>query len=408
METQPRNLPGDLPTITTGRNTRSKTSENGKDNALLPIPTDLVFEIFSRLPVKSIAICRCVSKIWDSLLRRQCFTELFLSRSCARPPRLLLVYQEGGELFFSSAPQPDVNASDPVVTATHHSKLSIDAYVPGGAFEISGLEHGLVGLSNNWLTWNRNFPSHLICNPSTGQLLPLTKVNTRGVMWTSVFGFDPIDEQVKVLSMSGGGYGLTNQVMTSGTGTTLSWRMINCGSLLSYYPHVGGRCINGVLYSTAFEVSTKTRMLVCFDVRSEKLSFMKDEKFFFERTMVNYNGKLGLLRFEEGVSGDESSKSVSMWVLEDIGKEEWSEHVYVLPALWKDIVGSAKLSFVGMTSRDEIVMQSKGFPPRPFHLFYFDTVSNTIVRVEIQGMDHVSEFNKIHIFLDHVENVKLM
>ncbi|XP_020866668.1 F-box protein At1g31080-like isoform X2 [Arabidopsis lyrata subsp. lyrata] len=53
------------------------------------IPIDLILEILSRLPSKSIARFRCLSKLWGSMLRQPYFTELFLTRSSARP-RLLI------------------------------------------------------------------------------------------------------------------------------------------------------------------------------------------------------------------------------------------------------------------------------------------------------------------------------
>lgn len=154
-------------------------------------------------------------------------------------------------------------------------------------------------------------------------------------------------------------------------------------------------------------MTTESHLLVCFDVRSEKFTFIEVEKFLFEGTMVNYSGKLGLLRFGEAVSAGESSTSVNLWVLEDIGKQEWSEHTYELPVCWKDIVGTAPLMFVGMTGTNEIVMQSVAYPPRPFFLIYFNVERNTVVRVAIQGMDR-SEYVAVDIFLDHVENAKLV
>ncbi|KAL0701068.1 hypothetical protein Bca4012_057190 [Brassica carinata] len=63
------------------RSTRALTSvENSKT-----IPIDLFIEILLRLPAKSIARCRCVSKSWAYILRRTCFTELFLT-SLNGPP----------------------------------------------------------------------------------------------------------------------------------------------------------------------------------------------------------------------------------------------------------------------------------------------------------------------------------
>ena len=250
------------------------TSENGRDNSL-PFPIDLVFEIFWKLPLKSIAICRCVSKTWSSVLSRQDFTELFLSRSRTLP-KLFLAYQKGGEFFFFSAPQPqspDENSSS--VVATYHMKFSFHAYLPG-LFELSGLDQGLVGLTSRWIGKGRVPSVHVpvICNPSTGQSLPLPRVKTKRVKSRSLFGYDPIDKHVKVLSMSvsqGSVLPVAEeyQVVTLGTGK-LSQRMINCGRELRYWPHIRGRCINGILYYPSVDMSTESHVLVCFDVRSEK------------------------------------------------------------------------------------------------------------------------------------------
>ncbi|KAJ4903420.1 F-box protein DOR [Raphanus sativus] len=393
------------------RNERSKTLENGRDHSL-PIPIDLVFEIFSRLPVKSIAICRCVSKTWSSILRRQDFTELFLSRSCALP-KLLLACQKDGDLFFFSAPQPqNLDENPSPVVASCYMKLSLDAYFRNGAFEISGLDQGLMGLTHQWIGEKRKYSVPVICNPSTGQLLPLTRVKTRRVKSRNLFGYDPIDKQFKVLSVSEVGYGPTNmkyeehQVITLQRGK-LSQRLFNTDRVLHHLEYSKERCINGVLYYKTIEFSTNTHILVCFDVRSEKLNYIKVKKFLTKGTMVNYNGKLGLLLSGVYDSIIESSTSVNLWVLEDIEKQDWSEHTYVLPPSWKDIVGRKMLGFVGMTQTNEIVMRSERGPRSPFHLFYFNTKKNTVVRVEIQGIDE-PEYTRVHIFLDHVENVTLM
>ncbi|CAA7049564.1 unnamed protein product [Microthlaspi erraticum] len=122
-------------------NKRPNTLENGRENSL-PIPIDLMIDVFSWLPVKAIGRCRCVSKVWASILRRPDFTELFLTRSCARP-KILFACQKGGDLFFFSAPHPqnpDENSSHHV-TANYHMKFSFD-----GSFGICGLFPGLVGV----------------------------------------------------------------------------------------------------------------------------------------------------------------------------------------------------------------------------------------------------------------------
>ncbi|XP_009121375.1 F-box protein At5g65850 [Brassica rapa] len=114
----------------------------------------------------------------------------------------------------------------------------------------------------------------------------------------------------------------------------------------------------------------------------------------------NHEGNLGL------ISG--KSSRFKLWVLEDVEKQEWSERVYVLPAEWKNIVGEQYvLKFVGLSRTNEIVLSS-WYSVKPFFLFYFSPERNTVVRVEIEGVDmDGSKFAVLQPFLDHVEDVKL-
>jgi hypothetical protein len=97
---------------------------------------------------------------------------------------------------------------------------------------------------------------------------------------------------------------------------------------------------------------------------------------------------------------------VELWVLEDLKKQEWSKHKYVLPALWKKLVRRACLGFVGVTRTNEIVMFTK-YPTSPFYLFYYNLERKTVVRVEVQGMEMFEKY-QVQMFLDHVEDIKLM
>ncbi|ESQ30944.1 hypothetical protein EUTSA_v10011954mg, partial [Eutrema salsugineum] len=124
--------------------------------------------------------CRCVSKFWASLLYRRDFTELFLTRSCARP-QMLISCDDIGELFFFSTPQAP-NSS--LVAANFHMKFPFIVR----SSEILGPVHGFV------------LP--MMYNPSTGQSLSLPNVKTRSVLVKSFLGFDPIDVQFKLLSMT--------------------------------------------------------------------------------------------------------------------------------------------------------------------------------------------------------------
>ena len=71
-------------------------------------------------------------------------------------------------------------------------------------------------------------------------------------------------------------------------------------------------------------------MILCFDVRSEKFSFInKDEDmlpkpfgFSGPSTLFNYKEKLGIYR--------QVGQNLVLWVLEDAGNHKWSKHSYVL------------------------------------------------------------------------------
>ena len=139
---------------------------NGRENSK-PLPIDLVMEILSRLPVKSIGRCLCVSKLWASILRLPYFSTLFTTRSSVRP-HMLLSYGEKGQVLFFSSPQlknPNENAS---LTANYLSRVPYG----GSSCHINDPVHGMVCLT---YIDKETSKEHIICNPSTGQTLNLTQ-----------------------------------------------------------------------------------------------------------------------------------------------------------------------------------------------------------------------------------------
>ena len=386
------------------RSTRSPLSNGNSET----IPTDLIIEILLRLPPKSIAKCRWASKLWDSILRRADFTELFITRSRARP-QLLLSCVENEELFLSSIPQ-EVQNQD-VVTANYHTRFPC-----GRSSKIIGPVRGLVCLTH-LRKYKKTAP--VICNPSTGQSLPLPNVKTRSILVNSFLGFDPVGKQFKILSMTTRDYlnCEEHQVLTLGTEKKMSWRKIQC-SISHYFRHINhGICINGVVYYVAgLNGPPMANGIVCFDVRSEKFKVInrgEEMALWSQSTLVNYKGTLGALLTEgfTQVTGD--TKCFQLWVLGDAEKHEWSKHISIcLPLLWKNIVANATLFFVGVTGTDEIVLSPHyvsylSEEPYCFHVYYYNIESNAIRRVEIQGMDAFRHCEIRHS-LNHVEDVKLL
>ncbi|KAL9859214.1 putative F-box domain-containing protein [Arabidopsis thaliana] len=250
------------------RNSQSSVSTYVRET----LHIDLIIEIVSRLPLDSIAICRCVSKQWASILQRPDFAESFLRKSLSRP-RLLFTFRSG-------------------------SKCKRVSY---GLF------------------WKLDITS--------------PKVGTGNVILKCFFGYDPIRKQFKVLCWTnfyrqGRTSNEQYQVLTLGTGELL-WRKIEC--LFPHEPHKdkNGICINGVLYYIAWlknRCYDGTEIIVCFDVRSEKFSFIEIEiKEVNGSILLEYKGKLGVLMWSV------YSYSAELWVLDDTKNVKWSKYKFVLP-----------------------------------------------------------------------------
>ncbi|CAN6834265.1 unnamed protein product [Brassica oleracea] len=378
---------------------------------MINVPDDLAMEIFSRLPSKAMARCRCACKLWSSVLRSQDFTELFLTKSCARP-QLLFVREDYsvGEFVFISSPQPENPEENSYVVATNHL-----ARFPrsNGFYGCTCTRDGFFcyGDNRNLKGLQRPVRVPVISNPSTGQSLTLPRWNSKkkyGV--ESYLGYDPIEKEFKVLSMnksrvSEGWISVEHKVLTLGT-KKLSWRLVEC-----CIPHRSSSkwiCISGVLYYAASAAgSSENSMVVCFDLRSEEFSSVKFGKAMPDSTtLVNYDGKLGLLMSGDSHDVSGARTSFELWVVRDAAKHEWFNHIYVLPPSWEDVVAAETMCIAGMVGVNEIVLPP-WFQRLPYYVIYFNVERKTITKVGIQGLEafHGGSF---HTYLNYVENVKLL
>ncbi|XP_023638930.1 F-box protein At3g47030-like [Capsella rubella] len=217
------------------------------------IPIDLLISVFSRLPVKSIGRCRCVSKQWSYILRRRDFTDLYLKTSSTRPC-LLFNLKVNGKCLFLSAPQDQISSS--VLVADRRMSFPTEDASCGVSRPVCGL---VCSLDMN--------PS--ICNTSTGQCitLPKMKIASGGGTVNVYFGYEPVRKLFKVLRKSKDDY----RVMTLGRGE-LSWRIVE--SSVAHSSLSNGICINGFMYYIAVRNDPrclKPIMLVCFDMSLENV-----------------------------------------------------------------------------------------------------------------------------------------
>ncbi|KAF3559649.1 hypothetical protein F2Q69_00017691 [Brassica cretica] len=151
--------------------------------------------------------------------------------------------------------------------------------------------------------------------------------------WKAILDMTPLLKSSRYCLLRDDGKEL--HVLTLGT-NRLSWRAVECCT-----PHCSSGkwiCISGVLYYIATESgpSSGESMVVCFDLRSEKFSSVTllggfNKALPHSTTMINYNGRLGLLTSSENSGyASRSCKSFKLWVLRDAATLEWSKRVYVL------------------------------------------------------------------------------
>ncbi|CAA7036786.1 unnamed protein product [Microthlaspi erraticum] len=378
------------------------------------MPIDLILEILSRATAKSVARFRLASKFCASIVRRPDFTELFLTRSSARP-RLLFAIKGDRKWSFYSSPQLArvelrSNSSSLVVAADYQVKL------PGYTHsEICDPVSGLIYLPDVHMENKNVITVPVAYNPSTGQYgsCPQRRIMTRNYYYfRDLLGYDPVDKNFKVLSYDNGKK--EYHILTLGARKE-SWRKIE---FPDHHGHLSeGICINGVLYYLAevygySPVPSVSRVsIACFDVRSEKIRFLDASMFktsscIWPYKLINYKGELGVSGLGWHCLNPDGKHTIEfkLWVLKDVKKISWSKSVFLARPEGEF---SNCLAVVGATATGEIVF-SMSYVSKPFYVFYFSPERNTTERVEIRGFEAFENPCKVHTFVDHVEDFKFI
>ncbi|CAA7031865.1 unnamed protein product [Microthlaspi erraticum] len=356
-------------------------------------PLDLTRDILSRLPEKSTARFRCVSKLWSSIITDPNFITLLETR---RPrPTLLLCLKKDDELFAFSVPQHTQNSN-----TTYSSSLPIDIYhtkLPGEYSYLSPTEsvHGLICFQES------QNPIFMIWNPSMRSIVTLLNANTHK-SWKKVavfLGYDPIEGKHKVMCIR---YKKTNyvcRVLTLGSAQE-SWRTVRTNHKHSAGYQTYGRCINGVIYYLADHENTFEFVLMSFDVRSEKFGMIKLRSDMHvsdirEDVLITYEGSIAC--------ADEDNHK-RLWILEDAEKHNWSSQDFLVPLRHRDKSLKAKFNLLGFTHAGEFVYVPTKFRESRYILFC-DPVRNSCRRFEFKGVKH-DGVGKTHLygFPNHIES----
>ncbi|KAJ4882104.1 cyclin-like protein [Raphanus sativus] len=372
--------------------------EEGRGDLCLPL--DIIVEILKKLPAKSLVRFRSVSKQWSTIIgSRRDFIDSIVTRSLSHPPPKLPIFifhHCVPETFFTVSPVfSPTTATDNVVTIPRPSHPSSFHYQ---------YSRGLICCSSS--------KSHLVTiyNPTTRQVFPLPEIQPpatrRSGLSSCFFGYDPITNQYKVLSI------IVNcdepipkqtyHVFT--LGCQQSWRKVK-GIGEDSFPKDYSVCIDGTIYYHANREGGET-MLLSFDIRSERFDHVLVPEALltpmYHQRLVNHLGKLGCIICNRS--------NTSIWIMDDAGKQEWSRTILCLPNYSVMLLGADVDTFSGATPAGEIyATQCKYFFDKSLYVYYYDMNQNSFRRVHIEGgvPDETKKRRycvKVFPIHDHVEN----
>lgn len=217
---------------------REKSPELNQD-LLKTLPLELIIDILSRLPVRTIISCKCVDKSWLDLIETHEVVKSHLSKSV---PGLLASHENvDGSILYRFFEFEEETADMNTECDVERHKLHYSPATPWLDIP-SRHRKDMIGSVNGLLLWqeytvdNPNPQGPFICNPITREYIKLPQAqdstqsrNFRSFERIVTYGFGASEKtgQHKVLRVCGTGRTVFNyeyQVYTLGTG---SWRTID-------------------------------------------------------------------------------------------------------------------------------------------------------------------------------------
>ncbi|XP_074363076.1 F-box protein At3g07870-like [Apium graveolens] len=298
----------------------------------MDLPEELIAEIISRTPVRTIVSCKSVCKRWCNIVSEPFFSRLHLSISS----KMLLLHQGDAEDV------DDDNDGDLAVVELddqhrqhdiHHEPMM--RFSPGLAL---GDYVGLIGSVNGLICLEDSYDdSAYVCNPITQEYIRLQDSEyTRVSYLKGYYGFGLVEsnQQYKIVRFYKGRfpsteYDLGSEVYTLGTGM---WRD------LGHVPfhlneHDRGHYVSGRLHWLAGE-------LICaFDLDRELFRPMEapprapgNTDHFSILGVHNHFRNLGVLKGCLCICDITLYSELSIWVKRDYGVEDsWSKKLIITP-----------------------------------------------------------------------------
>ncbi|ESQ41541.1 hypothetical protein EUTSA_v10015249mg, partial [Eutrema salsugineum] len=392
------------------RSKKSKTSVNAnpqtsKEEANFDvIPVDLVREVMGRLPAKSVARFLLVSKLWEKIIRSRDFITSFPFRSCSSSqPRLLIAFggldSPEGRFGRHDARRWDPRMqnwnffSSTLSSSNFLSRSNVTCPLPNPE-EIEYHSHYVNGL----LSFGYG-QQQFIVNPTTGKSIALPRVKTRRRFAKSFFGYDPVNDEYKVLCMTEKLHGLpkkpSSQHQIYNLGGDIekqkqkAWRLIECS--LPHRPCSNGVCIDGVVYylsKTGNDLSQVS--LMSFDLRSEKFGLVTGVP--ANTGIVVYTSwkTLFVLTYEGKVAIPIQASyayEFDVWIMDpNDEKHEWTLMKISLGIeTWKILFQYNQMIRIrGITQTGEFILTPTSYKSDDVYVVYYNPNTDTLRKIKVE------------------------
>ncbi|XP_010478006.1 PREDICTED: putative F-box protein At5g62660 [Camelina sativa] len=322
------------------------------------IPLDLLVEVLTRLPAKSLMRFKCVSKQWSSLIRSRYFNNRYLTVATPpRPPHLYIgfVDQDDGESVLLSF---------------------LSSSSSSGSAESFDQDLTMIGVGGTEMVALRGLILYTVCakaciyNPTTRQSVTLPAVKydnmfmfaeeglTKDIRY--VLGYDPVLDQYKVVCTvviySDDSESLTSEHWVFVLEARGFWKRIQFDR--HHKPTIFGPCINGVIYYMA-STDIYDHIVFSFDVRSEEFNMIQ-----VPDVLHNFGGSLNFIEYggKPAISNTADFKEkglLDLWILEDAAGK-WSRKPRGLQPCQMHFVDDIDYIYVeGATQIGEVILAPK-------------------------------------------------
>ncbi|KAG6515428.1 F-box protein At3g07870-like [Zingiber officinale] len=281
---------------------------------------DILFCILSRLPLKAVVRCCCVSKFWNHVIKSPEFRHLHSAQLPTDPDSKLL--------FLSRRMlRENVISISPMNLASYQLHISDNSI----SNLVSSLEWNLVGACNGFLCFaSADHDCVLICNPITKEFVTLPKSTRHSplpLVTAYGFGFDSASEKYKVVRLSyskePGEDDNVNQKVSAEVctvGVTGSWRPVPDFLQPPYGLPVYA---SGFLHWAVHPFFFGPARIVSFDLGKEESVITHHPEFGLKFSIVELGGCLSVVDLRKPTL-------IEIWVLKDRSSNNW-EQEYILP-----------------------------------------------------------------------------